>query len=276
MSLNLIPGYDFGLNEVVDRNKLMAWIAGIDQSGALNGSDLGIVFTPITVAATMSTAVTEAVLRIDSTVGLLQINTRWGFVPIGLTQGQFFTRRIKDQGNLTATARVFHGIWAASIYGAGSPAVACPVSSYSAGEHLSGYGMALSNLVLTANGSGTKNFCMGNMWPTIEHHLADGTLTFASSATFAQHLVSFGGWGPWCATCANTSNYTAPLMVGTADYDAHGSSAFQTGGGYVLVHDAPGRMGELMLAGGVHSMQMAWSYPHWGASTRTPTLTRHF
>jgi hypothetical protein len=213
VSLNLIPGYDFTVNEMVTKDKLTAWIAGLHNlTGDPTATDLGLVFPDIAIVATMTTGVTEGSLALDVTTGMLSVYTRWGYTPFAGTKGAQFVRRVKAMGywreGIIGPSRFFNTLAGPSMFYS-SEGVAFPVSTYSAGRHLEGFGAdTISDLVWSLPGSGYGYLQHLTMWP-------DETYPFSiygasGAASNWRPMVAIGGWVPifaTCATLARTNQY---------------------------------------------------------------------
>lgn len=271
MSISLIPGYDFAITEVVTKDRLSAWVGGIyNATGEPTATDLGLVFPDITIVASMTTAVSEGMLALDTTTGMLSINTRWGYTPLAGTKGAMFTRRIKHSlERVNAVSKVWFNAWEVGLSYDITVAAVFPVSSYSAGLHRVGYAGDLYGLTVSSSGAAVAYGYMrgGVLWPTAERPMV--AQTFGTSATLYRPMVAFGGWTPLLATCV-TNGYTAAYMHPTT------MGAVQIhGGAYTVITRDPyikfsvgARNGEA-LGPTPGSYQFGYHYPVWSDAKET-------
>lgn len=224
VSLSLIPGYDFTVNETVTKDKLTAWIAGLHNlTGDPTATDLGLVFPDIAIVATMTTSATEGALALDVTTGMLSVYTRWGYTPFAGTKGAQFVRRMRARNDwrvgTLGVNRFFNTIDGPSLFYIDT-APAWPVSSYSLGTHLVGFGGdTISALAWAPPGSGYGYLQHLTMWP-------DETYPFtiygaSGAASNWRPLVAMGGWVPIFATCATVAR--------TNQYQTYSGSLIITG-----------------------------------------------
>jgi len=271
MAVNLIPGYDFSINELVTATKLAAWIAGVRNEGTITLADLGLNVAAINVVATRSTAATQGMLYLDTTHGMLCVHTAWGQVPFALTRGALFSRRIPLDDGDYATARNWFSLNCSLYRDLGVPgAPGFAMSSYSAGEHLAGLGASLSALCIDTYSSG--NYLRGgSLWPSED--FSTGVASFNSSATMFGFLSAWGGWLPLVATCASSA-YTAPsLSNATGNLCIQGAANYVTAADTNIKFGVDARNGQRAGNPAVH--QMAFVYPHWDYNASTANFSQN-
>lgn len=272
MSISLQPGYDFSLTEQVTKTKLLAWIGGVNNSGVtITDADLGLSFSTISVAATIATSVTEGSLALDTSNGMLCINTRYGYVPFACTRGGLFTKRVKNAALVALPNRNWFGA-AASNFFRETSAPAFALSSYSAGVHLVGFGVDVENLRISQFHTSAM-FCGGTLWPSLEHPWVGG-FTVGSCATNHRDLNSFGGWRPYLSTCA-TNGYTAPTVTSAVGgLITNGAKVYVTAADFFVKLGLDTRNGQ---RAGIGSMcQFGYGYPVWEYDSTDMTQQRFF
>lgn len=208
MSIELIPGVDFGATEMVSRDKLAAWIGGTyNLTGTPTATDVGADYCSVTVAPTLPSCVTEGTLALDSTRAHMCIYTRYGFVPVALTAGALFSRRfsISSGGPLT-----WYNTRGSSL-GPNQTAATIMTSAYylaNSTEFDHGFGRQWwggGNL-----GYFTSHRMHASLYPTNELPWSAVTLTESSTWAVALQntpLVGFGGWRPVYCTVATGSTF---------------------------------------------------------------------
>ena len=239
MSVAWIPGYDFGQDEVVTRTSLYRWIAGAHPAGKLDKDDVGSVGTEFALVSTMSTTVTEGLLFFNTNTGMLYISGRNGHVPVLITRGAMFTRRIPRSN--AAPNNIVSMYWRPQ-YGAVNvlQGTTVPGSAFSLGTIYDNFGMDRPSLVGVISVAAALLFRNALTWPSAEHNNADGFPTMNSCVSGFRHLYSFGGFHPIEATCRSTGHtiQSVPLHQGGPtrhgegweDYAALGACFFTDGG----------------------------------------------
>lgn len=205
MSIELIPGLDFGGSEQVTKDKLSAWIGGVyNLTGTPTAADVGADYPTLPVASTLPSCVTEGTLQFDTTRGQLNIYTRFGFIPVGLTSGGLFTRRFARGG----VSAAWYAPLSACLYSF-TANTAIGITAYSLGVTEKCYGNAYWGALIGSSSAVAAQwyYRAGALWPTNEKPYSAVTTGVWTLAQSASPLICFGGWGPVWATCA-TLPYT--------------------------------------------------------------------
>ena len=212
MSIELIPGVDFGSTEMVSKDKLAAWIGGVyNLTGTPTAADVGADYCSVTVAPTLPSCVTEGTLVLDSTRAHMCIYTRYGFVPVALTAGALFSRRFSIS---TAGAVSWYNTRGSSL-GLNSSAATVMTSVYylaNSTEFDHGFGKQWwggGNLGYKPSG-GPGHRMHASLYPTNEMPWSAVSLPASNTWAVALQntpLVGFGGWRPVYCTVASGSTF---------------------------------------------------------------------
>jgi len=89
--MSIDAGYDFSQTEEVTALKLTQWIAGSYVSSAIDASAAGLSVDPLSTGPT-AISLAEGVLFYNSSTGNMEIQSRWGHVPL-MGGSQMHTRR---------------------------------------------------------------------------------------------------------------------------------------------------------------------------------------
>lgn len=216
--MSVTPGYDFSTTEQVTAAKLAAWLlAATDPAvaGGYTGEYVGLTaITSVSLSA-------EGNLLYDNTRGTLEVQTRWGPVPV-IGRGMFSRRVWFRAAGAPNSMLAFSGILCMGE----NVRQTLPISTCSSTNWTANFGIAhnVQNLYSGNPSTGVYGPCV--IQPT-QGLVGAGDLTCISCLSSANHhLIQLRGFTPLAATHITAATYPAfsvsgqwITILGTSAYD---------------------------------------------------------
>jgi len=199
--MSVTPGYDFTVNEEVTAAKLQDWIIGSYDSSIAGG------YTGAYVSVTAITSVSlanEGDLLFDQTRGTIEVQTRWGPVPV-IGRGMFTRRMWMRAAGAPDNVKSFSSVLG---WGDNNQRQSLPISTCSQTDWTANFGIEWNPYNINSGNPSGQVYTSVVIQPT-QSLLDGGDYTCISCLSNANHhLLQLRGFTPLAAT--HITNATLP------------------------------------------------------------------